>query len=53
MRRQMVEKVPHVQGYWSELMVLLIEVITWVGEWGEERFWIRRYFPGCPGFQGS
>jgi len=34
----MVAKVPHVQGYWSESMALLMEVVDWIGEWGEERF---------------
>ena len=50
MRRQMVAKVPHGQGYWLESMVLFIEVIDWMGECGDERFCISRYFPGCPGF---
>ena len=50
MRRQMVAKMPHVQGYWSESMVLLIEVTDWTGEWGDERFCMSRYLPGRPGF---
>ena len=29
MRRQMVAKVPHVQGNWLESMELLIEVVEW------------------------
>jgi len=50
MRRQMVENVPHVQGYWSESMELLIEVMECSGEWGEERFWMSWNLAGCPGF---
>ena len=50
MRRQMVAKVPHVQGYWSELIELLIEVVKSTGEWGEERFCMSLYLPGRPGF---
>ena len=50
MRRQMVAKVPHVQGYWSESMVLLIEEVNWMGEWGDERFCMSQYLPGHPGF---
>ena len=46
----MVAKVPHVQGYWSELMELLIEVVESMGEWGDERFCMSLYLPGRPGF---
>ena len=50
MSRQMVENVPHVQGYWFESMELLIEVMEFRGEWGEDRFWISLNLPGRPGF---
>ena len=50
MRRQMVAKVPHVQGYWLELMELLIEVVELMREWGDERFCMSLYLPGWPGF---
>jgi len=50
MRRQMTEKVPHVHGYWVELMELLMEVIARSGEWGEDKFWMSRNLPGRPGF---
>ena len=46
----MVAKVPHVQGYWSESMELLIEAVELTGEWGDERFYMSLYLPGRPGF---
>ena len=48
MVKQMVAKVPHVQGYMSASMELLMEATSGVGVRGKEKLWTARYLPGFP-----
>ena len=49
MRRDMVEKVPHVHGYSEESMAALMDEIGDDGVCGKEKSCTRRNLPGLPG----